>query len=167
MSVDQGRCPPRGCLRMSADSDHCDSVPTREVPAERGGRWVRTRGWSMFPALLPGDEVAVGTANSLSTGDLVAFIHTDGSAVIHRLAGRCASSGQLLVGGDGHTVFDKPLPPTAIIGKVQMVRRRLVGVAWEVPALLWDRRRVPHRIARMMKVLVRRHAAVLSRYIRR
>ena len=110
-------------------------------------RRLDTVGFSMVPALWPGDRVELVLPDVVSTGDVVAFVGEGGQRLAHRVVGRCSRSGDYLIAGDANRGPDAPVPRKAIIGVVVRVRRRFFGRWHTVPQGLW-RGRLPWRPAR-------------------
>jgi signal peptidase I len=88
-----------------------------------GSARLRVQGSSMLPAICPGDEIRVQSANcnSAEEGDVVAFSR-DGRLFIHRVIGR-DSGGNLLTQGDALLAPDAPVCADEYLGKVADVRR--------------------------------------------
>jgi len=124
-------------------------------------RSFTTRGLSMFPALLPRDEITLARAAAYETGDVVGFIGPGGEPVAHRVLGRCAATGEYLTAGDNNGGPDAPVPAGALLGRVASVQRRLLGVSFAVPAGLWQRRLLPVALSRPLTRVVVQAVAVL------
>ena len=77
-------------------------------------------GGSMRPLYTPGDLVRVrpARAGDVRAGDVVIFDDGDGQLVCHRLV--YATRDRVLTRGDDAVAYDSPLPPDAIIGRVEV-----------------------------------------------
>jgi len=69
-----------------------------------------TRGLSMFPSVLPGDELELRAREHLSTGDIIGVIGDTGDLVAHRLLGYCLVTGCYLTSGDACAERDAAVP---------------------------------------------------------
>ena len=77
----------------------------------------RMKGYSMFPLLRPGDTGIVHKCrfNELKKGDIVVF-HQNNTLIAHRILG--LNGEYILAKGDQSAIFDAPVPPQSIIGKL-------------------------------------------------
>lgn len=115
---------------------------------------VTAGGYSMWPAIRPGDTVLIGPWSSgvAAAGQVVA-LRRDGGYVIHRITEVITVNGRQLIStrGDAAARTDEPAGPEAIAGLVQAVIRR--GRQLPLP-----RRRMPR--------LINRAGAVVAGWIR-
>jgi hypothetical protein len=103
---------------------------------------VRVRGVCMAPLLGDGERVRVVAARAYWPGDVVVFRAPDGRLLAHRLLGYrpCAGDLALVTRGDACVVHDAPVPPAAVLGRVEAARPALgvrarsvlhfLGLAW-------------------------------------
>ena len=98
----------------------------REGPVE-----VRLRGDCMAPLLADGEQVRVAAARAYWPGDVVVFRAADGRLLAHRLLGYRPHAGGLafVTRGDACIVHDAPVPPAAVLGRIEAVRPALAGRA--------------------------------------
>jgi hypothetical protein len=91
----------------------------REGPVE-----VRLRGDCMSPLLADGQQVRVVAARAYWPGDVVVFRAADGRLLAHRLLGYRPRAGgfALVTRGDACAVHDAPVPPTAVLGRIETAR---------------------------------------------
>jgi len=89
----------------------------------RGELVASFRGSSMEPTVRDGAELLLRHGIAPSVGDIVAFLATGGSLVLHRVEAVSARDGSLLSRGDSLWLPDPPLRDTrAIVGVVVGVR---------------------------------------------
>jgi signal peptidase I len=97
-----------------------------EVLRSSGRLRLRVTGWSMLPAIFPGDTLLIERANgeSLGKGDIVLF-HRDRRLFVHRVSGTSGSDRdlQIVTQGDGMPKPDPPLSSSQLLGKVSFVVR--------------------------------------------
>ena len=112
-------------------------------------------GASMAPLIRSGDAVVVervGACN-LKPGDLILFVNRLGSPVLHRVLriARDATGGALLrTKGDAQGMFDEPVEPSAVLGRVVRIERSghgLLGRSIDLDSPPW--RRVGPLLARV------------------
>lgn len=87
------------------------------------GSWrpVRVTGWSMHPALHPGDVVLVHKTRQVEVGEIVLFKSSGHGSVLHRAIG-VDRGGKVRTRGDANWVADREaLSPSEIIGPVRAV----------------------------------------------
>jgi len=94
----------------------------REGPVE-----VRVVGDCMAPLLADGERVRVAAARAYWPGDVVVFRAADGRLLAHRLLGYrpYAGSFAFVTRGDACVVHDAPVPPAAVLGRVDTARPSL------------------------------------------
>ncbi len=89
---------------------------------------VKASGYSMFPAIRPGDILEIipvgGTGASLVAGEVVA-LKCDNDFVVHRFIGYFEKDGRqwLFTRGDSTLRADDPFPPEALAGRVISLTR--------------------------------------------
>jgi hypothetical protein len=94
----------------------------REGPVE-----VLVRGDCMAPLLADGERVRVAAARTYWPGDVVVFRAADGRLLAHRLLGYRPHAGRLalVTRGDACVVHDAPVPPGAVLGRIEAARPAL------------------------------------------
>jgi hypothetical protein len=94
----------------------------RSEASRSGNLRLRVSGRSMAPLLQPGDflDVQAVGPQQLRLGDVVVLQDAAGF-LTHRLV--AIQGQQLLTKGDALALLDPPLPPTALVGRVQTVER--------------------------------------------
>jgi hypothetical protein len=95
--------------------------------AREGAVEVRVRGDCMAPLLADGERVRVAAARAYWPGDVVVFRAADGRLLAHRLLGYRPHAGSLalVTRGDACAVHDAPVPPAAVLGRIEAVRPAL------------------------------------------
>ena len=97
-----------------------------EVLSSSGRLRLRVTGWSMLPAIFPGDTLVIEPASSESVGkgDIVLF-RRDGRLFAHRVSGKSGSASdfQIVTQGDGMANPDPPVSSSQLLGKVSFVVR--------------------------------------------
>lgn len=89
---------------------------------------LNASGYSMFPALRPGDVIDIvpvgGTGASLVTGEIIA-LKRDNDFVVHRFLGYFEREGKrwLFTRGDSSLRADEPFSEEALAGRVVAVTR--------------------------------------------
>lgn len=84
-------------------------------------RPVRVTGWSMHPALHPGDVVLVHRSQQVDVGEIVLFEAFGHGPVLHRAIG-VDRTGHVRTRGDANAIADREaLAPGDIIGPVRAV----------------------------------------------
>jgi GNAT superfamily N-acetyltransferase len=113
-----------------AASNWLELSDPRDVLAAVGTLRVRVAGWSMYPALLKGDELTVEavSAAALRRGDLLVFRHATGRSaalVCHRLVAVEHTNGDrhLVTRGDATTGSGERIRADQVIGRVVDIRR--------------------------------------------
>jgi len=112
--------------RSSAELHALKCELAGELLRSSGRLHLRVRGWSMLPAIFPGDTLVIEPANSESVGkgDIVMF-HRDRRLFVHRVSGTCGSPPdlQIVTQGDGMPNPDPPVSGSQLLGKVSFVVR--------------------------------------------
>jgi signal peptidase I len=98
----------------------CDLLT--EVVHNTGSASLKVTGFSMLPALRPGDVITVErhTLDKLQPGRIILF-RRDGRLTAHRIIRASAES--LLTQGDSVPAQDLPVQPTEIVGQVVGIHR--------------------------------------------
>jgi hypothetical protein len=93
-----------------------------KVISRHGEVRIKVSGWSMLPALWPGDEITVQRCEltQLKRGQ-IAVIHRDGKIAAHRV--KSIGPDHLIIRGDSLRVCDPPVCANEIAGQVVSVRR--------------------------------------------
>jgi hypothetical protein len=129
-----------------------------EVLSSSGRLRFPVTGWSMLPAIFPGDTLVIEPARSESVGqgDIVLF-RRDGRLFAHRVSGKSGSASdfQIVTQGDGMASPDPPVSSSQLLGKVSFVERdrrcleptRIPGLSMRAVSALvrrssWDARAV-------------------------
>jgi len=129
-----------------------------EVLSSSGRLRFPVMGWSMLPAIFPGDTLVIEPARSESVGqgDIVLF-RRDGRLFAHRVSGKSGSASdfQIVTQGDGMASPDPPVSSSQLLGKVSFVERdrrcleptRIPGLSMRAVSALvrrssWDARAV-------------------------
>ena len=88
-----------------------------------GGQFVfYPTGTSMLPTIKPGEDcVILVEANNLKMKDLVLFIRTSGTYVLHRIIGE--ENGEYIIMGDNQTWTER-IKPEQVIAKVSEIRKK-------------------------------------------
>jgi signal peptidase I len=111
---------------MKTIKDRCLSLNMKALE-NRGTLRVTCHGSSMFPRIMPGQEVTIKKANlsDLRFSDLVVY-NKESRWIVHRYLLRFKRSGRdmLLLKGDHNLQFDKPIPASQIVGKVGHIKTR-------------------------------------------
>ncbi len=99
-----------------------------EVLGRRALLRVRVTGWSMEPAVRPGDVVTIGPAApaDLRRGDLILCRLPGGKMVLHRLVSLDRRGGGpvfLTIRGDAMPAADDPIASEAALGRVTELER--------------------------------------------
>lgn len=97
-----------------------------EVLRSSGMLRVQVTGWSMLPAVWPGDMLVIESANSrdISEGDIVLF-GRDGRLFVHRVVAKAGTIDhtQFVTQGDGMKHPDPPVTSSQLLGKVSLIMR--------------------------------------------
>jgi len=95
-----------------------------DVLRSSGKLRLRVRGWSMLPAVWPGDTLLVERIESdcVSKGDLVLFSR-DRRLFVHRVVTRDAESSSILTQGDAMRAPDPVSQNSELLGKVSLIWR--------------------------------------------
>jgi len=117
-----------------------DSVTTRthdvkcEVAAEvlryTGQLRLRVTGWSMLPAILPGDTLVLESAISdgVCEGDIVLF-HRERRFFVHRVIGKARDKRELFTRGDAMPQADAAVGHHELLGRVSCIVRNGESIA--------------------------------------
>lgn len=112
--------------RSSAELHALKCELAGEVLRSSGRLRLRVTGWSMLPAIFPGDTLLIERANSESVdkGDIILFSR-DRRIFVHRVSGKSGSDGdlQIVTQGDGMRNPDPPVSSSQLLGKVSLVIR--------------------------------------------
>ena len=112
--------------RSSAEVHALKCELAGEVLTSSGRLRLRVTGWSMLPAIFPGDTLVIEPASSESVGkgDIVLF-RREGRLFAHRVSGKSgtASDFQIVTQGDGMADPDPPVSSSQLLGKVSFVVR--------------------------------------------
>ena len=112
--------------RSSAEVHALKCELAGEVLSSSGSLRLRVTGWSMLPAIFPGDTLVIVPARSESVGkgDIVLF-RRDGRLFAHRVSGKSGSASdfQIVTQGDGMRNPDPPVSSSQLLGKVSFVVR--------------------------------------------
>src|ERR1700722_5452549 len=112
--------------RSSAEVHALKCELAGEVLASSGSLRLRVTGWSMLPAIFPGDTLVIEPANSESVGqgDIILF-RRDGRLFAHRVSGKTGSASdfQIVTQGDGMANPDPAVFSSQLLGKVAFVVR--------------------------------------------
>ncbi len=117
---------------MNGPSSACDQIHASkcelaaEVLRSSGTLRLQVAGWSMLPAIWPGDTLLVEHLKSPSPepGDIVLF-GRDQRLFAHRVIGKTRHLGTwgILTRGDSMPVADPTVHPSELLGKVVMILR--------------------------------------------
>ncbi|MDM8003651.1 MAG: hypothetical protein QUS66_12225 [Bacteroidota bacterium] len=118
----------RDYLRLRKEEGFSIAAGTAAVLLEEGRNiTVTAGGYSMWPAIRPGDEVIIGPCSSgaAAAGQIVA-LRRDGGFVLHRITDVIISEGRKLIVtcGDAAARADEPAGPESVAGLVISVTRR-------------------------------------------
>jgi signal peptidase I len=119
-----------------------------EVLRSSGTLRLRVMGWSMLPAIWPGDTLVLEPVESagVSEGDIVLF-GRERRLVAHRVIAKSAGDASILTRGDAMPQCDPPVEKRDLLGKVSLIVRN--GKCME-PG------KTPRFSARAVSALVRR-----------
>lgn len=97
-----------------------------EILRSSGKLRLQVTGWSMLPAVLPGDTLHIESAENshLSEGDIVLF-GRDRRLFAHRIVAKSRRSGnsQIVTRGDAMPQPDPPVTENELLGKVAYIAR--------------------------------------------
>jgi signal peptidase I len=97
-----------------------------EVLRSSGRLRLQVMGWSMLPAVWPGDTLVVERADSstVSTGDIVLF-GRDRRLFVHRVVAkrRLFGDSQVVTRGDAMPALDSPVSEDELLGRVSLIVR--------------------------------------------
>ena len=112
--------------RSSAELHALKCELAGEVLRASGRLRLRVTGWSMLPAIFPGDTLLIERANSESVGkgDIILF-QRDRRMFVHRVSGKfgCDRDLQIVTQGDGMPNPDPPVSSSQLLGRVSFVVR--------------------------------------------
>lgn len=93
-----------------------------EVLRAGGSLRLKVNGWSMLPAIWPGDilEIAAATRDEIAVGDLVLY-ERDGRFFVHRVISLQAE--RIVTRGDAMPHADPPVSPASVLGKIERLVR--------------------------------------------
>lgn len=92
-----------------------------EVLRTSGSLRLRVTGWSMLPAILPGDTLLIERVggSAVAEGDIVLFVR-EGRLFAHRVVG---TGQQVHTRGDAMPQTDPPVAKTDVLGRIQRIDR--------------------------------------------
>jgi signal peptidase I len=95
-----------------------------EVLRSSGRLRLRATGWSMLPAVWPGDTLLVERLGGehVREGDIVLF-GRNRRLFAHRVVGKRAAAGEKITRGDSMASPDAPIPDDEILGRVSFIVR--------------------------------------------
>jgi signal peptidase len=112
--------------RSSAEAHALKCELAGEALSSSGRLRLRVTGWSMLPAIFPGDTLVIEPASSESVGkgDIVLF-RRDRQLFAHRVSGKSsgASDFQIVIQGDGMANPDPSVSSSQLLGRVSFVVR--------------------------------------------
>ena len=123
-----------------------------------GAQQLKAGGSSMRPAIWPGDRLVIQACDStqIAVGDVVAF-RRGSTVVVHRVVSIAdlAAGGPLVTRGDRLSGVDEPMAPSALLGRVTIVRRgpfrldsaRPVAIGWRAASALFEAAHTCRRLA--------------------
>jgi hypothetical protein len=113
-----------------------------EVLRSAGQLRLRVNGWSMLPAVMPGDTLVLERASidDVAEGEIVLF-HRERRFFIHRAVRKADHKGELLTRGDAMIRPDPPVKRHELLGKILWIERNGRRVA-PSPRLSWHKRAV-------------------------
>ena len=113
------------CASILGDVNALKCELAGEVLRSSGTLRLQVTGWSMLPAVLPGDTLVIEHIHSgaVSPGDIVLF-GRDRRFFVHRVvAGSQSQSGAVLTRGDALPATDPPVPAGDLLGRVSFILR--------------------------------------------
>jgi signal peptidase I len=125
----------------SAHTVRCELAS--EVLRSSGRLRLQVMGWSMLPAVWPGDVVTVERAQceDVSAGDIVLFTR-DRRLFVHRVVAKTGRGETLriITRGDGMSEPDPPISNFQLLGKISLITRgekriappRNIGFGWRM-----------------------------------
>ena len=97
-----------------------------EILRSSGRLRLRVMGWSMLPAIWPGDTLVIERIENgaVSEGDIILF-RRDRRFFAHRVVGKSSAAGdaQILTRGDALAQADPPVGDCDLLGKVTFIIR--------------------------------------------
>jgi signal peptidase I len=150
-------------MRLSGAGIDCAATKCElaaEVLAAHGRLRLQVNGWSMFPAIRPGDTLIVDRADhaSIVAGEVVLFRRRQRFFVHRAIAPTATQSSALLTRGDAMPQADPPVHEQELIGRVSSLLRRGRYVALSrnpslrertLSALFWRSKACARVMARM------------------
>ncbi len=114
----------KACDWVATDEHALQCELAVEVLHSSGTLRLGVRGWSMFPALLPGDTLIIEQTDSgaICPGDIVLF-GRDGRFVVHRVVAKMAVEQSIQTRGDAMPRKDPPVSDRELLGKVVSIVR--------------------------------------------
>jgi len=95
-----------------------------EVLRSSGTLRLRVMGWSMLPAIWPGDTLVVERVESdpISAGDIVLYSR-DRRLFAHRVVGKAVEDAGILTRGDALPQADPPVAERDLLGRIRFILR--------------------------------------------
>jgi signal peptidase I len=95
-----------------------------EVLRSSGRLRLCVTGWSMLPAVWPGDTLLINrsAADQVSEGDLV-LLERNRRFFVHRIVKKSGKESQVLTRGDANPQPDPPFTDNELLGKVSLILR--------------------------------------------
>ena len=141
-------------LDRSADAHALKCELASDVLRSSGALRLQVTGWSMLPALWPGDTIQIerAAADDVSTGDIVLF-GRDRRLFVHRVI-EVISGARLSTRGDAMPTADPVVTSDELLGRVTLVERngksfiprQNVGLAGRIAAGLFSRSAIAARV---------------------
>jgi len=113
---------PTGPASSAAHALKCELAG--EVLRSSGKLRLQVTGWSMLPAVWPGDTLILEhvNTNAVSEGDIVLFSH-DRRLFAHRVVKRRSEDAKIQTRGDAMPQPDRPVSDGNLLGKVSFIVR--------------------------------------------
>ncbi len=110
-------------LQSDAHAVRCDLAA--EVLRSSGRLRLRVTGWSMLPAVWPGDTLLIdrSDADRVSEGDVVLFAR-ERRFFVHRVVKKNSEGSKILARGDAMPHPDPPFAQCDLMGKVSVILRK-------------------------------------------
>jgi len=95
-----------------------------QVLVSSGSLRLKVTGWSMLPAVWPGDTLVIERADrkAVSEGDIILF-RRDRRFCIHRVVSKVTEDSTILTRGDSNPEPDPPVADRDLLGKVVFILR--------------------------------------------
>jgi signal peptidase I len=103
---------------------------------------LKVEGFSMFPAIRPGDVLTVERVDPRRTREGEVVVCGCGTSLrVHRLAGKLGDGGRMafVTRGDSLVRDDPPVPPEQVLGRVTTVERGQLKFTCQGKPPLWNR----------------------------